>query len=394
MTPAARIQAAIEILDGVLAGRPAEQALTGWARAARFAGSGDRAVVRDLVFDGLRRRRSLTALAGAAEPSGRALMHGRAISEGIDTDRIFCDMAHAPAPLSDSERNAAAQAPDLAAQPEGVRLDWPDWLLTPMRLAMGGGAAAAMAAQRERAPVFLRVNLRRADPARAIGALAAEGIGAEPSGLAGTALVVVENVSKIKMSRAYLDGLVELQDASSQAAVGLLPLADGDQILDYCAGGGGKSLAMAARARCDVFAHDADRARMRDLPGRAKRAGCRITQLDGAELKGRVFDLVLADAPCSGSGTWRRTPDAKWRLDAARLAELCALQAEVLRAAAAHVRAGGHLAYMTCSLLACENEDQCAGLVAALPSFRLRLERRFSPADGGDGFFVALLTRE
>lgn len=394
MTPAARIQAAIEVLDRVLAGRPAEQALTGWARAARFAGSGDRAAVRDLVFDALRRQRSLAAVAGADAPSGRALMHAKVMSEGIDPDLIFSGTAHAPPPLSESERTAAAQAPDLSAQPEGVRLDWPDWLLAPMRQAMGGDAAAAMAAQRERAPVFLRVNLLRADAAAAIGALAADGIAAKPSDLADTALEVVENASRIKMSRAYLDGLVELQDASSQAAVGLLPLADGDRILDYCAGGGGKSLAMAARARCDVFAHDADPARMRDLPGRARRAGCRIRQIGGAALRGRLFDLVLADAPCSGSGTWRRAPDAKWRLDAGRLAELCALQAKVLRAAATHVRSGGRLAYMTCSLLACENEDQCAGLVAALPSFRCRLQRRFSPADGGDGFFVALLTRE
>lgn len=394
MTPAARVQAAIGVLDQVLAGRPAEAALTGWARGSRFAGSGDRAAVRDLVFDALRCLRSFTALAGASEPSGRALMIGKIRAEAADPVGLFTGAPYAPPLLSAEEQAALAAASDLDSLPDGVRFDWPDWLLDAVRLACGAEAPAVMAAQRQRAPVFLRVNRIKADRPAAIAALATDGIGAVPSDLAGTALMVVKNASKIKASRAYLDGLVELQDAASQAAVECLPLADEDWVLDYCAGGGGKALAMAARARLALVAHDADPARMRDLPARAARAGAAIACVDAKALQGRQFDLVLVDAPCSGSGTWRRTPDAKWRLTPARLQDLCRLQAEVLTAAAFHVGPGGRLAYMTCSILGCENEDQTTTFVAQNPGFRLDWQRRFSPVTGGDGFFAALLTRD
>lgn len=380
------------MLDQVLAGRPAEAALTGWARGSRFAGAGDRAAVRDLVFDALRCLRSFTALAGASVPSGRALMIGKMRAEHFDPAGVFTGATYAPQPLSAGEQ--AALAADLDRQPEGVRYDWPDWLLDAVRSACGAEAPAVMAAQRKRAPVFLRVNGLRSDRAGALAALAADGIVAVPSDLAETALAATGNANKIKTSRAYLDGLVELQDAASQAAVGCLPLADGDRVLDYCAGGGGKALAMAARARLALVAHDADPARMRDLPARAARAGAKIVCADSKALKDRRFDLVLTDAPCSGSGTWRRTPDAKWRLTPARLEDLCRLQAQVLAAAAVHVAPGGRLAYMTCSILGCENEDQVAAFAAQNPGFRLDWQKRFSPVTGGDGFFAALLTRD
>ena len=394
MTPAARIQAAADVLDRVIDGTPAEQALTTWARRARFAGSGDRAVVRDHVFDALRCQRSFAALAGVAAPSGRALMIGRLRAEAIDPAEVFAGQPYGPSSLTAAEQAAMEAAPELATLGLGVQYDWPDWLVGPLVDATGPDATAVMAAQQRRAPVFLRANLRRTTPAAARDALAADGIEACLSDLSETALEVLGNARKIKQSRAFLGGLVELQDASSQAAVERLPLADGNNVLDYCAGGGGKSLATAARARLRLFAHDADPGRMRDLPARAARAGARIKTLSGAELSGRAFDLVLVDAPCSGSGTWRRTPDAKWRLTAARLAELQALQGAILTAAARHVLPGGYLAYMTCSLLTGENEQQCASFASASPGFRVLLHERFSPTTGGDGFFVAVLTRE
>lgn len=386
MTPAARVQAAIEVLDQILGGKAAEQALIGWARASRFAGSGDRAAVRDLVFDALRRRRSALARSGLAE-SGRALLIGTLGPDAVAT--LFGNGPHAPAALSDGERAARLQADD--ATPDPVRLDYPDWLDAPLKAALGADHAAVMAAQTQRAPVFLRVNLRRSDGPSVCAGLEADGIECRVREEVPGALEVTKGANKIKQSQTYLQGLVELQDLSSQAAVAALPLKDGMRILDYCAGGGGKTLAMASRVTGQFLAHDASAARMADLPARAARAGCAVRLMRKAELRVGGHDLVLVDAPCSGSGTWRRTPDAKWRLSPDRLAELCALQADILDEAAAFVRPGGLLAFMTCSLLRAENEDQTDAFLTRHPHDSLTDARRFSPLTGGDGFYMAVL---
>lgn len=393
MTPAARVQAAIEVLDRTLAGQAAEQALTGWARASRFAGSGDRAAVRDHVFAALRCLRSYTARAGALAPSGRALMIGALRDLGRAPDEVFTGVSHAPAPLSPAETQALAAAPALQDLPAAVRADCPDWLCAPLERALGADWEAAMQAQRARAPVFLRVNLARTTRPQAQSSLAFEGVVTRPSDLAETALEVLENANKIKPSQTYLQGLVELQDASSQAAVLSLTVQDGGSVLDYCAGGGGKTLALAARMRGRFVAHDAAPERMRDLPERAARAGVKVALAKPGGLSDRKFDLVLVDAPCSGSGTWRRTPDAKWRLTPERLSELVALQRRILSQAQVHVRPGGRLAYMTCSLLTEENEDQVDAFLGTHADFSCVQTRRFSPVSGGDGFFVAEFLR-
>ncbi|SIS80697.1 RsmB/NOP family class I SAM-dependent RNA methyltransferase [Phaeovulum vinaykumarii] len=396
MTPAARAQTAIEILDRHLDGTPAEAALTQWARGARFAGSGDRAAVRDLVYDALRCRASLAARGGL---TGRGLIAAQVLAAGGALDAIFTGARHAPAPLTPEElarlaagaddgpaANAAeSSAEDLAA------LDCPEWLAPLLRADLGADFEPVMRAQRQRAPLFLRANLARNDRAAAAAALAAEGIETTPHPLAPTALEVTAGARRVQGARAYVEGLVEVQDASSQAMVAALPLAPGDRVLDYCAGGGGKALAMAARG-ARVAAHDVEAARMRDIAPRAARAGVRIEKLAPGAVRG-VWDLVLVDAPCSGSGTWRRTPEAKWRLDAARLAALNALQDQVLAEGAAHVRPGGHLAYMTCSLLSCENGARVAAFLAAHPGWSLAVRQDLTPLSGGDGFHFSLLCR-
>ncbi|MBW6505711.1 MAG: RsmB/NOP family class I SAM-dependent RNA methyltransferase [Rhodobacteraceae bacterium] len=384
MTPAARVAAAIDILDRHLGGEAAEAALTQWARANRYAGSGDRAAVRDHVYDALRCRRSYAVLGGAL--TGRGLMRGRCAAQGIDADSIFTGSRFAPEALTEAER-----APPVA--PVGLdALDCPDWLAPALRASLGDDFAPVMAAQRQRAPLFLRVNAAHATRPEAIAALAADGIVAKPRDEVSFALQVTENARKVAVSMTYAQGVVEVQDLSSQAAVAALPLRPGMRVLDYCAGGGGKLLAMAARAPGDYCAHDADPARMRDLPARAARAGVAPRLVDPGQAPGGQ-DLVLVDAPCSGSGTWRRTPEAKWRLTAARLAELVAVQRKILAEAQAHVSATGVLAYMTCSLLRSENEDQASHFLAANPGWRLAQARRFSPLGGGDGFYLAVFAR-
>ncbi|MEZ5913722.1 MAG: RsmB/NOP family class I SAM-dependent RNA methyltransferase [Paracoccaceae bacterium] len=384
MTPGARIAAAIAVLDRIGPDWPAERVLGDWARSNRYAGSADRAAIRDHVYDALRCRRSFAALGGGED--GRALMIGALRARGEPPDAVFTGQGYAPAPLSADER-AATRQPEAGAE----TLDCPDWLYPPLRAALGDTCDAVLERMRHRAPVFLRVNRRRASVSEAAAALAAEGISTGPVSLAKNALEVKENARKIAGSRTYREGLVELQDAASQAVVEALPLGPGQRVLDYCAGGGGKALAMAAQTDVAVEAHDASAARMRDLPARAARAG---TPVPIVETPAGPYDLVLVDAPCSGSGSWRRDPQGKWALSPSRLGELVALQATILDAAAPLVGSAGTLAYATCSLLAEENSAQLCAFMLRHPNWSLTTSRQFTPLDGGDGFYVALLTRK
>ncbi|MDP4032303.1 MAG: RsmB/NOP family class I SAM-dependent RNA methyltransferase [Pseudorhodobacter sp.] len=386
MTPAARLAAAIDILDRVLGGAAAEQALTNWGRASRFAGSGDRQAVRDLVFEAIRCRRSFAALGGAQ--TGRGLILGGLRASGEVAELLFTGQGHAPSPLTVPEMAPLPVLSDLVA------LDCPEWLAPQLQASLGPDFAAVMTALRQRAPVFLRVNAARATRAGAARMLAGDGIVARPHHLANFALEVTENARKIRSSQCYLIGLVELQDAASQAVVQALPLLPGQRVLDYCAGGGGKTLAMAARCKLQLFAHDADPRRMRDLPARAERAGAQVRLVDTVEARraGR-YDLVLADVPCSGSGSWRRAPEAKWALTEERLVALCATQAAILDAVAPLVAPGGQLAYATCSLLEAENDAQIAGFLARTPGWQRLSGLRLTPLDGGDGFFLAIMAR-
>lgn len=387
MTPAARLAAAAQVLDQILAGEPAEKALIGWARRSRFAGSGDRAALRDLVFDALRRKRSLAALGGAM--TGRGLMLGLLRAEGQDPDALLTGKGHAMAPLTTEERQGGR-----APAPGAEACDMPDWLWPLLLDSLGDRAQPIATVLQSRAPVMLRVNLVKASAAQAIDALAKDGIAATPDPVASTALRVGEGARKLAQSQAYLAGLVELQDGSSQATMDELGLPSQGKILDFCAGGGGKSLAMAARTEARIMAHDVQPSRMKDLPARAARAGARIRLLDGeAMAEAGPFDLVLCDAPCSGSGAWRRAPEGKWGLTPQRLTELCAIQASILETASALVMPKGVLAYATCSVLRDENEAQVAAFLSAHPEWRQIGVRRWDPGPSGDGFFLAQLCK-
>lgn len=386
MTPEARIAAAAEVLDACLDGQPATRALLNWSRASRFAGSGDRNAVRDLVYGALRRKRSAAARGGGE--TGRGLMIGLLREAGTAPETVFTGQGHAPAPPSDDER-AAWREPEG----EGERCDLPDWLVAPFGEALGPAWEETALALRDRAPVFLRVNFRKTTQDQALAALSSDGVSASPHAIAEGALIVTEGARKVAQSAAYRDGLVELQDGASQAVTASLPISKGMKVLDYCCGGGGKTLAMAGRAEATFHCHDADPGRMADLPARARRAGVRVELLGtGSLARHAPYDLVLCDAPCSGSGSWRRDPEGKWALTPGRLAALGDVQTGILDAAAALVAPGGTLAYATCSFLRAENEDRVAAFLAAHPDWRCTFQRRFGPQDGGDGFFIAHLT--
>lgn len=383
MTPAARLQAAIEILDQVLEGMAAEQALTGWARRSRFAGSKDRAAVRDHVFDALRNRNSFADLGGSL--TGRGLILGAVRAGEVDPDTLFTGIGHAPAELTAQERDQVAI---------GGQVDLPDWLWPVFQDSLGDQAEAVEHALRLRAPVFLRANLRKTTRDKAQERLAAEGIETEPHDGAATALQVLSGDRKIRQSKAFQTGLIELQDAASQSIAERLDLRDGIKVLDFCAGGGGKSLALAALAKVQIHAHDVSPQRMRDIPDRAARAGVRIDQVAGKTLKDKApYDLVLCDAPCSGSGSWRRAPDAKWRFTQERLDQLVDIQSEILTQVRDLVGPGGILAYATCSVLRAENHDRVAAFLAENPDWQLLDQKQWALEDGSDGFFLARLQR-
>lgn len=387
MTPAARLQAAIEILDDILDGDAAEKALTGWARRSRFAGSKDRAAVRDHVFTTLRCRRSFAALGGAS--TGRGLILGALRDQGIEVETMFNGVGYGPVELSEDE-GLVSRSPVSDAE----RLDIPEWLWPQFVSSLGDKAEATATALRQRAPVYLRVNLARTNIALAVEALAEDSIICRPHSGAEAALEVTEGARRIRNSEVYLSGLVELQDAASQAVVEALPLSDGMKVLDYCAGGGGKSLAMAARAKVSLFAHDTSPRRMQDLPIRAVRAGIDITLLEPRELAAAgPFDLVLCDAPCSGSGSWRRSPEGKWLLSPDQLLELQETQSGILDLAAGHVAPGGVLAYATCSVLDDENTKQIRGFTERSDEWKLLSEQSWPVQSGADGFYLAVLTR-
>jgi 16S rRNA (cytosine967-C5)-methyltransferase len=389
MNPSARLQAAINVLDRIYLGEAVEKALTGWARSSRYAGSGDRAAVRDHVFDALRCKRSFAALGGA--DTGRGLILGGLRVAGDDVSTMFTGLGHSPATLTEDEIAHLATLPDLS---DLAALDCPDWLAPALRDSLGGDFEPVMDALRRRAPIHLRVNTLLATLAQAQAALSAEGIMTTPHPLVKTALEVTENARKIRNSAAFVDGLVELQDAASQAIIAALPIQPEMRVLDYCAGGGGKALARAALG-AKVTAHDISVARMADVPERAERANVYITCVTSDALPALPgFEMVLIDAPCSGSGSWRRAPAAKWALTPERLAELMALQAQILDEAAHFVAPGGSLAYATCSLLSGENSEQVQLFIARHPSWNLNFQQRFTPLDGGDGFYVAHLTRD
>ncbi len=388
MTPSARISAAIDILDRILNGEAAQKVLAGWARQNRYAGSGDRAHIRDLVFDILRRRRSCAAAGGAKSGRGQVLGFVRLSDQNPDT--LFTGERFAPPPLSPEER-----AHDQAREtwPDAVRLDYPDWLEPMLHASLGERFETILRGLQNRAPVYVRVNRKKADRTTAISVLAQGGITAEAHPKVSSALEVTENARKISSSRAFREGMIELQDAASQAVVNELELPQKGRILDYCAGGGGKALALADGTQAEIYAHDISARRMQNIAPRAARAGVDIACLaPGHAADHAPYDLVFCDAPCSGSGAWRRAPWGKWDLTAEKLAELLEIQSEILRNAAQLVAPGGSLAYATCSLFTEENREQVQTFLRENKGFTLVQSREYLSLDQGDGMYIAQMS--
>ncbi|MGO9755059.1 MAG: RsmB/NOP family class I SAM-dependent RNA methyltransferase [Roseiarcus sp.] len=429
MIPGARVAAAIEALADIEERRrPAADSLKDWGLAHRFAGSKDRSAIAGLVYDALRRKASSAWIMG--EDSARAgvigaLKQGRGLSDE-EIARLFSGEGHAPQPLSATERDRVAHG-GLDGAPAWVRGDYPEWLAPAFEASFGAGAADEGRALAGRAPVDVRVNTLKGDRDKALAALGHLSPTPTPISPVGLRFSISAEGRgpALAAEPAYAKGLVEVQDEGSQLAAVLSNAAPGAQVLDLCAGAGGKSLAMAAMMnnQGQIYATDPDGRRLMPIFERLERAGARNVQVRApkgardilSDLTGRC-DLVFVDAPCSGSGAWRRNPDAKWRMRPGALQQRIRDQTETLEKASQFVKPGGRLLYATCSVLRDENEDRIDVFLAARADFlpieaahltrsaglpglaaqasKLGAGLRLSPLQTAtDGFYIAALAR-
>jgi 16S rRNA (cytosine967-C5)-methyltransferase len=389
VTPSARLSAAIEIFADIDARRrPAADTLKEWSLSHRFAGSSDRAAIAGLVYDALRRKSSAAWLMGDA--SARAVVIGMLRRErGLDVQQIaaLCNGTRfAPAPLTEQER-AALAGDTLASAPPHIRGDYPDWLDPHFARAFADERADEGAALATRAPLDLRVNTLKAERDEVSAKLAH--LNAEPTRWSPIGMRIQLSAEAkspaIHAEPAFLKGAIEIQDEGSQLAALFAGANPGEQVVDLAAGAGGKTLALAAvmENRGQIYATDIDKRQLAPIHDRIARGGARNIQVRTprgvadvlADLAGRI-DLVLIDAPCTGTGAWRRNPDAKWRVRPGALEQRIKQQQVLLERAAALIKPGGRIAYITCSVLGEENNEQVRAFTGRNPDFSVE-----KPAD-------------
>lgn len=432
MTPAARLSAAIEILDSIDAQRvPAADALKEWGRAHRFAGSGDRAAIAGAVFDVLRRRASSAYLMDSDTSRGRVIGMLK-LERGMDVEAIaalFNGEGHAPAPLTDAERKAFANR-NLQNAPPHIAGDYPEWLDAHFEKAFGDARVDEATAMASRAPLDLRVNTLKAKPDKTLASLAHLGASATPWSPMGLRIALGADARNpgIHAEEDFIKGGIEVQDEGSQLAALLSGAKPGSQVIDMCAGAGGKTLALAAmmQNKGRLIATDRDKRQLAPIHERLSRAGVHNAEVRTpkgpddtlSDIQGSA-DLVVIDAPCTGTGTWRRNPDAKWRMRPGALQVRLKDQISVLDRAAPLAKSGGRIAYITCSVLPDENSAQIAAFLERRPDYAVvppahiterlgekaaefRAATYESPEGllmtprrtGTDGFFVSILQRK
>lgn len=421
MTPEARVQAAIEILTDTLAShQPVDRYLKYWFSGRRFAGSRDRAAISEHVYACLRRHAEFAWRMQSDSP--RSLMAARLLDEGMSKEQVetlFAYGSYGPPPLNEDERKALFN-PSTDNPPEFVAGGYPAWLDPELTRAFGERKIPEMQAMLSRAPVDLRVNSLRAARADMLVGLKSLGFEVEPTPYSpvGIRIPSQAGLGTLRQTQFFQTGAVEIQDEASQIAALVCGAKPGMRVLDLAAGAGGKSLALAAimENKGEIVACDSDAKRLAQLSPRALRAGASIIRpvhLAREKPQGN-FDIVLLDAPCSGSGSWRRSPELKWRLTPERLTEFTQLQSRLLEHAVRYTAKAGRLVYATCSILPCENQDRIEAFLTGHGGFKIQdiatlwqsavgtaappgMGRFFTgtpSTTGTDGFFACALARD
>ena len=400
MTPGARVSAAISILDKVLEGDPVNKVLLNWFRNNRFAGSRDRFTIREIVFICLRFRwSSLWSFnyCGFTD-TGRSLVLGASNRTDCFDLKCFDGARFSPAALSEKEEYVIRLFNKILEEaPISVQLDHPAFLEQLFRDSLGQDYEPILKCLNSRAKIFLRVNLLRCSFNEVVEVLKHEKIIVEKCSNVSNGLLVLRPLNNLQQLDVFKSGKVEIQDISSQAVVDFINPREGIEILDYCVGSGGKTLAMASlvKLKSKFFVHDKIISRMKSFPERSERAGVYAKTLftDDLEKGHKFFDLVVADVPCSGTGAWRRNPQGKWWLTKIKLDSLIIEQRDILIRSTRLVREGGQFAYITCSVLNVENRSQIDWFLSIDHSFRLIKDVFISPLEGGDGFYTAILQK-
>jgi 16S rRNA (cytosine967-C5)-methyltransferase len=423
-----RLAAAIEVLEDIeRRHRPTADALKDWGLSHRFAGAGDRGAIGNIVYDALRRKRSASWLFDDDSP--RSLGFGALLLEWKETpdglNRAVEGDRFAPEPLSAAEHGTASAR--LRKQPpEEVRADCPDWCVPLLRETFGDAWPEEAAALASRPPLDLRVNTLLSNREKVLAELEETGASASPLAPQGIRIAPIDGGGRhpnVQAEPAFQQGWFEIQDEGSQIAAELAGVEPGMKVLDYCAGGGGKTLSLAAAMNNTgtIYAHDSEKQRLAPIFDRLRRAGAAnvevVARAASLEPLAGALDAVLIDAPCTGTGTWRRRPDAKWRLTQRQLDQRVREQAAILDQASRFVKPGGRLVYITCSVFRDENHGQVERFLAAHPEFtpldhaahfekyfpgkttmaRIEKDRGIilSPLlSGTDGFFFAGLVRD
>jgi 16S rRNA (cytosine967-C5)-methyltransferase len=378
-----RLSAAIEVLADIEARkRPVSEALKAWGLGNRFAGAGARAAIGNLVYDALRRRASHAYAMGSDDP--RALVLSVAVRDWKETpealNAAFAGDSHAPAPITDEEGARLTAEDPFAGAPDAVRADLPEWVGASLAESLGDNWVAEGEAMAARPPLDLRANTLKSTREKVVKALhrfEPQATAIAPNGIRMPAGTGDSRTPNVQSDEGYLKGWFEVQDQGSQIVSILAGAKPGEQVLDLCAGAGGKTLAMAAAMQNSgqIFAYDSDRQRLAPIYDRLKRNAVRNAQVRAPEPEALAdlitkMDRVIIDAPCTGTGTWRRRPDAKWKLTPEQVAMRVTEQQAILAEGARYVRPNGVLIYITCSILPEENDEQIADFLAKNPDFK------------------------
>ena len=395
----ARAKAAIEILDNFLKGSNLNNTFEEWSKNNKFAGSGDREKIRDIVFDILRVRNTLEAPLGHHKiaESGRSLMVSYILFKSIEIEDIFTGSKYGPPELNNNEQKMKEKFVLIKNKFFNNQYNIPAFLVEDLKHSLSEKFENIMSVLGNRAPTFIRVNIKKTNLFSVSEKLKNEGITSEVCLESRQGLKILSNFRRVKMTKMFQEGLFEFQDLNSQKVIEDCNLVNQTKFLDFCAGAGGKTLCLASlrKGKGDFYAYDINKSKLEKLKVRAKKAGIKIgiiKKKDFSQVRYK-FDCVILDVPCSGSGAWRRNPQQKWRITQKKINDLTRLQFILLQQAKNFLQNNGKLIYITCSFLRTENERIIEKFLYENPFFSIVKQKNYYPSEDGDGFYCAELIK-